>query len=59
MSDADAIFDIYQRCVRVWAEKRGDRLMEGQWLDRLQALMPEAGRVLDLGCDRASPLPDI
>ena len=53
---ADQIIGLYSRHARAWDEARGDRLREGAWLDRLAALLPPGGTVLDLGCGGGRPI---
>jgi len=54
-SDADRIVDLYQRHARAYADARGNRLVEGAWLDRFCALLPEGAAVLDIGCGTGEP----
>lgn len=53
---AGTVLDVYRRHGARWAELRGDRLVEGRWLDRFCALIPEGGQILDLGCGSGLPL---
>lgn len=55
-AEADNIIGLYRRHARAWDERRGDRLREQAWLDRFLALLPQGGRVLDLGCGSGRPL---
>lgn len=55
--EADRIVDLYQRKAWDWIESRArTRLIEKPWLDRLRALLPPSGAVLDLGCGSAEPM---
>ena len=55
--EADRIIDLYQRKAADWIESRArTRLIEKNWLDRFQALLPPSGVVLDLGCGAAVPM---
>ncbi len=47
---SDAIIGIYQRHAAAFDAARGRELFERAWLDRLTALIPAAGCLLDLGC---------
>ena len=53
---ADEIIGLYRRHARAWDEARGERLLEGVWLDRFLALAPPGGEVLDLGCGGGRPI---
>jgi SAM-dependent methyltransferase len=55
-SAADAVIGLYQRHGLAWAGDRGDRLVEGGWLDRFRGLMPAGGSVLDIGCGSGRPM---
>ena len=55
-SDADRVIEVYRRHGAEWARERGDRLVEGAWLDRFQALLPHHASVLDLGCGSGRPI---
>ncbi len=55
-SDADRVIEVYRRHGADWARDRGDRLIEGAWLDRFQALLPSDPSVLDLGCGSGRPI---
>jgi SAM-dependent methyltransferase len=54
--DADRIIDHYERHALAWAEARGDRLVEGLWIDRFAALLPPGADILDLGCGPGVPI---
>jgi SAM-dependent methyltransferase len=55
--EAEGIIDLYQRKARDWIENRARaKLIEKSWLDRLRALLPPAGPILDLGCGSAVPM---
>lgn len=53
---ADEIVDLYRRHARAWAQARGAKLIEGTWLDRFVALLPEQACILDLGCGPGLPI---
>ena len=53
---ADRIVDLYRRHAQTWAEARGAKLIEGTWLDRFVALLPEGAEILDLGCGPGVPI---
>jgi SAM-dependent methyltransferase len=55
-SAAENIIDLYQRHAEAWTRLRGNKLFEGPWLDRLLALMPRGGAILDLGCGSGEPI---
>ena len=55
-SDADRIIDVYRRHGPAWARDRGDRLVEGAWLDRFVSLLPDDPSVLDIGCGSGRPI---
>lgn len=55
--EAAGIIDLYQRKASDWIESRArTKLIEKRWLDRLLALLPPAGAVLDIGCGAAEPM---
>ncbi len=51
-----SVIDVYQRHGAVWAELRGDTLVESAWLDRFCNLIPSTAAVLDIGCGSGLPL---
>lgn len=53
---ADKIIDLYRRHARAWAEDRGNRLIEGVWLDRFLAVLPAEATILDIGCGSGEPI---
>lgn len=55
-SSARDVIGLYQRHAAAWTRNRGDRLIEGAWLDRFLRLLPEGRRVLDLGCGSGNPM---
>ena len=55
-SDAENIIGLYQRHGRAWAQDRGNRLIEIDWLDRFRALLPTDASILDLGCGSGEPI---
>lgn len=48
--------DVYERNAARFDAERSRRLHERVWLDRFLALVPEEGRVLDLGCGTGDPI---
>lgn len=53
---ADQIVDLYRRHAQAWAQARGAKLIEGTWLDRFAALLPQRAEILDLGCGPGVPI---
>lgn len=47
---------VYQRQARGWDRHRLRIFCEQGWLDRFIALLPDDGRVLDLGCGAGDPI---
>ncbi len=47
--------DIYERNAARFDRERPKRLHERSWLDRFCALLPDGGRILDLGCGAGEP----
>lgn len=59
MADAsERIVDLYERNAYAWDEQRGRPrpLMEQGWLDRVTALIPAGGTILDIGCGSGKPI---
>jgi SAM-dependent methyltransferase len=56
INGAERIIGLYRRHAHLWAERRGDRLMEAHWLDRFRNLLPAKANVLDLGCGSGKPI---
>ena len=55
--EAAGIIELYERKASDWIESRArTKLIEKRWLDRLLALLPPAGAVLDIGCGAAEPM---
>ncbi|MEZ5316851.1 MAG: methyltransferase domain-containing protein [Vicinamibacterales bacterium] len=52
----DDIPALYERHARAYDHDRGRSLFEQAWLDRLLALVPAGGEVLDVGCGMAEPI---
>lgn len=48
--------DIYERNAERFDAERAKVLFERKWLERFAALMPEGGRVLDVGCGSGEPI---
>ena len=55
-SEAEQIVGLYRRHALAWATDRGNRLIEGAWLDRFLALQPPRATILDVGCGSAEPV---
>ncbi len=53
---ADEVVELYRRHAQAWAQARGAKLIEGAWLDRFTALLPEQAEILDLGCGPGVPI---
>lgn len=53
---AERIIGLYRRHAHIWAQRRGDRLVEAEWLDRFKELLPPRPNVLDLGCGSGKPI---
>ncbi len=57
MSDhANNIIGLYERHAATWDKARGKNLFERAWLDRFRALVPDRGKILDLGCGAGEPI---
>ena len=55
-NEADQVVGLYQRHAAARASDRGERLIEGAWLDRFLALIPDRPAVLDIGCGCGVPI---
>lgn len=53
---ADDIIGIYRRHARAWTKARGTHLTERSWIERLVAILPGSGHVLDIGCGSGEPI---
>lgn len=53
---SDDIIALYRRHWRAWADARGERLVEREWLDQFLQLLPAPATVLDLGCGSGLPI---
>lgn len=47
---------VYEAAAAVFDETRDRRLVEGRWLARFLALVPQGAAVLDLGCGAGEPI---
>jgi len=47
---------ICQRNARCFTDNRPKDLIEKSWLDRFRRLIPEGGKILDLGCGAGVPI---
>lgn len=52
----ETVIDLYRRHGPAWVELRGNRLVEGPWLDRFCGLLPDRAPVLDIGCGSGVPI---
>ncbi|ERK16592.1 methyltransferase domain-containing protein [Serratia fonticola] len=55
---ADNIIGIYQRHAGAFEQKRSTTLFEQPWLERFLSLLPDNGRILDIGCGNGMPIAD-
>lgn len=55
-SEADRIVGLYERNAATWDECRSQSLFEHPWLQKFQALLPEGGAILELGCGSGEPI---
>lgn len=53
---ADRIVELYRRHAQAWAQARGTKLIEGTWLNRFVACLPQRAEILDLGCGPGVPI---
>lgn len=54
---AAGIIGLYERHAGAWAELRSrSAFIEGRWLQKFRALLPQSGCVLDLGCGAGEPI---
>lgn len=57
MTDPTArVIDIYRRHAAAFDRQRLRVLFERSWLDHFQAMLPDGGAVLDLGCGMGEPI---
>jgi len=52
----ERIIGLYEENADAWDRMRGRDLFELPWLERFSALLPEGGKVLDLGCGMGEPI---
>jgi len=52
----ERIIGLYEDNAGAWDRRRGRDLFEKPWLDRLAALLPQGGSILDVGCGMGEPL---
>lgn len=52
----ERIIGLYEDNAVEWDRQRGRDLVERAWLERFAALLPEGGRVLDIGCGSGEPI---
>jgi 2-polyprenyl-3-methyl-5-hydroxy-6-metoxy-1,4-benzoquinol methylase len=52
----ERIISLYEENAAAWDRQRGRDLHERDWLERFAALLPEGGRVLDIGCGMGEPI---
>lgn len=55
-TEADRIVGLYERHAHTWDAERSRCLLELSWLRQFQALLPEGGSVLDIGCGAGEPI---
>jgi SAM-dependent methyltransferase len=55
-TDSERVIDLYRRHARAWAADRGNRLIEGAWLDSFLSLVPADAPILDIGCGSGQPI---
>ena len=56
MSANERIIGLYEDNAAAWDGQRGRDLHEQAWLDRMLALVPTGGSILDLGCGMGEPI---
>lgn len=56
MSANERIIGLYEDNAAAWDRQRGRDLHEKAWLDRMLALVPAGGSILDLGCGMGEPI---
>ncbi len=52
----ERVIALYEENAEAWDRQRCRDLSERHWLDRFIALLPEGGRVLDIGCGGGEPI---
>jgi cyclopropane fatty-acyl-phospholipid synthase-like methyltransferase len=52
----DRIVGLYEENAAAWDRQRGRELFERPWMERFAALMPQGGRLLDIGCGMGEPI---
>jgi SAM-dependent methyltransferase len=55
-TEADRIVGLYERHAHTWDAERSRSLLELSWLRQFQALLPERGSILDIGCGAGEPI---
>lgn len=55
-TEATQIIGLYRRHAKAWAQRRGLRLVEQDWLDKFLGLQSSAPSVLDIGCGSGQPM---
>jgi SAM-dependent methyltransferase len=53
---AGRIVGLYEENAAAWDRQRGRDFFERPWMERFAALLPEGGRVLDIGCGMGEPI---
>ncbi|PKE28033.1 SAM-dependent methyltransferase [Rahnella sp. AA] len=53
---AKKIISLYERHAETWDNARRNQSYECGWLDQFLALIPENGRILDIGCGAGKPV---
>lgn len=52
----ERVVGLYEDHADAWDRQRGNKLLEGKWLDGFLALVPPGGAVLDIGCGSGEPI---
>lgn len=55
-SSAGKIIELYQQGADAWDSVRAGNCIEQVWLQRFLARLPDAGKILDLGCGGGDPI---
>lgn len=55
-SSAEKIISLYEQHAEAWERLRPTDLFEQVWLDRFLGLVPDNGRLLDIGCGNGIPI---
>lgn len=56
-SSADEIVGLYERHAHAWdSDRRGDLIIEREWMERFVTLLPAGSAILDIGCGSGQPI---